>query len=247
MGKYMKKSKITGDVAVMELSTGVLTRAKTLALKRLLKPSPLPNPHDTSFSSSFCYLQLRNRRLEKPPPPCKQLQPKDKTCKPQNSDTDSTSNSIPNSSLRLNSLRSGSVGVGSVPLGCDDRDVQGPFGNNELMENDVNEVAAEEASFGENNLEHEPRDRSSRESTPCSLIRGSDAIRTPISTTRQIRSTYRGGQNDMQRIIPTPRELEEFFAYAEQQQQRFFMEKYNFDIVNDLPLPGRYEWVQVFP
>ncbi|KAJ0053317.1 hypothetical protein Pint_01562 [Pistacia integerrima] len=245
MGKYMKKSKITGDVAVMELSTGVLTRAKTLALKRLLKPSPLPNPHDTSFSSSFCYLQLRNRRLEKPPPPCKQLQPKDKTCKPQNPDTDSTSNSIANSSLRLNSLRSGSVG--SVPLGCDDRDVQGSFGNNELMENDVNEVAAEEASFGENNLEHEPRDRSTRESTPCSLIRGSDAIRTPISTTRQIRSTYRGGQNDMQRIIPTPRELEEFFAYAEQQQQRFFMEKYNFDIVNDLPLPGRYEWVQVFP
>lgn len=161
MGKYMKKSKITGDFAVLELSTGVLTRAKTLALKRLLKLSVIPNPDDaSSSSSSFCYLQLRNRRLEKPPPPCKQLQPKDKTCKPQNPSPDNTCDSEPNSRLRLNSVRSGSVG--SVPLGRDDRDMQGSFGNNEMMENGALEAGAEEASFGENNLELEPRDRYER-------------------------------------------------------------------------------------
>ncbi|XP_044491612.1 cyclin-dependent kinase inhibitor 3-like isoform X2 [Mangifera indica] len=241
MGKYMKKSKITGDFAVLELSTGVLTRAKTLALKRLLKLSVIPNPDDaSSSSSSFCYLQLRNRRLEKPPPPCKQLQPKDKTCKPQNPSPDHTCDSEPNSSLRLNSVRSGSVG--SVPLGRDDRDMQGSFGNNEMMENGALEAGAEEASLGENNLELEPRDRSTRESTPCSMIRRPDIVTTPSSTTRRIRPSYHGAQHDTQRIIPTPRELEEFFAYAEQQQQR-----YNFDALNDMPLPGRYEWVQVFP
>lgn len=68
--------------------------------------------------------------------------------------------------------------------------------------------------------------------------------------------------------------MEEFFTFAEQQQQRLFMEKYvvfnstdtvifkrvllstnvkilffinryNFDVVNDLPLTGRYEWIRV--
>ncbi|AEE76949.1 unnamed protein product [Arabidopsis thaliana] len=42
-------------------------------------------------------------------------------------------------------------------------------------------------------------------------------------------------------------EIEDFFASAEQQQQRFFIQKYNFDIVSDNPLPGRYEWVKVMP
>lgn len=65
----MKKSKITGDISVMEVSKatapspGVRTRAaKTLALKRLnssAADSALPN-------DSSCYLQLRSRRLEKP-------------------------------------------------------------------------------------------------------------------------------------------------------------------------------------
>lgn len=60
MGKYMKKSKITGDMEATEAtSLGVRTRAaaKTLALKRL----------NSSASDSSCYLQLRSRRLEKPP------------------------------------------------------------------------------------------------------------------------------------------------------------------------------------
>lgn len=82
----------------------------------------------------------------------------------------------------------------------------------------------------------------------------------------------------MQRNIPTAYEMDEFFAFAEKQQQAIFMEKcvfllirptpivlriksviqlfmplcilftfcrYNFDVVNDVPLPGRYEWVPV--
>ncbi|KAL5990412.1 hypothetical protein ACLOJK_011312 [Asimina triloba] len=60
MGKYMKKAKITGEVAVMDLtqsSFGVRTRAKTLALQRLQK---------STSASSASYLELRSRRLEKP-------------------------------------------------------------------------------------------------------------------------------------------------------------------------------------
>ncbi|RDY02735.1 Cyclin-dependent kinase inhibitor 3, partial [Mucuna pruriens] len=57
MGKYMKKSKTAGDVAVTKVSSsssssssiGVRTRSKTLALQ----------------NSSAAFLQLRTRRLHK--------------------------------------------------------------------------------------------------------------------------------------------------------------------------------------
>lgn len=128
--------------------------------------------------------------------------------------------------------------------------------------------------------------RSTRETTPCSLIRCSDTMGTPGSTTRPTHSstTNQRIRNSMQRSIPTTNEMEEFFASAEQQQQRVFIEKYahnicfhllaignnlqhiltvyslklsnlycfhmyifryNFDPVNEAPLPGRYEWERV--
>ncbi|MED6157411.1 hypothetical protein PIB30_022817 [Stylosanthes scabra] len=45
--------------------------------------------------------------------------------------------------------------------------------------------------------------------------------------------------------MPTELELEKFFATAEKDIQKRFSDKYNFDIVKDVPLEGRYEWIQV--
>ncbi|XP_027337794.1 cyclin-dependent kinase inhibitor 4-like [Abrus precatorius] len=87
--------------------------------------------------------------------------------------------------------------------------------------------------FAETTLLVETKDRSTRESTPCSLLRDSNAV-----DTQNIHEL-------IQRNIPTAYEMDEFFAFAEKQQQTIFMDKYNFDIVNDIPLPGRFEWVQV--
>ncbi|XP_028760479.1 cyclin-dependent kinase inhibitor 7-like [Neltuma alba] len=47
--------------------------------------------------------------------------------------------------------------------------------------------------------------------------------------------------------MPTEQELEEFFAAAESDIQKRFAEKYSYDIVKDVPLEGRYEWVQIKP
>ena len=58
MGKYIRKAKTREELAVMEVSQsslGVRTRAKTLALQN-------------SNSNSNSYLQLRSRRLQKPLP-----------------------------------------------------------------------------------------------------------------------------------------------------------------------------------
>ena len=71
-------------------------------------------------------------------------------------------------------------------------------------------------------------DRSTRESTPSSLIRDPDIIRTPGSTTRPTNSadTNRRIQNSSQRHIPTANEMDEFFAVAEVEQQKQFIDKY---------------------
>ncbi|WMV46983.1 hypothetical protein MTR67_040368 [Solanum verrucosum] len=197
MGKYLRK---TGDV--MESSLGVRTRARTLALQRLQSSSSTPPPPLSSVSDS-CYLQLRSRRLHKPPTPIPN---------PENS------NSHPES-----------VSVGSISI------------------NQKGWVTEDEISFGENNLDSEHRDRSTRESTPCSLVREVDTMVNPGSATRhtELNTTTQRTRSFILRNIPSAHEIEEFFTFAEQQQQRLFMEKYNFDVVNDVPLSGRYEWIRV--
>ncbi|KAK8969417.1 Cyclin-dependent kinase inhibitor 4 [Platanthera guangdongensis] len=102
-----------------------------------------------------------------------------------------------------------------------------------------------EASFGENVLESEATDRNVREKTPCSLmIRSSEAARTPSSSTRPTALACRV-RNARHQSIPNAHEMEEFFAGSERLQQSAFIEKYNFDPVNDCPLAGRYEWVEL--
>ncbi|KAM6564926.1 hypothetical protein CsatB_024924 [Cannabis sativa] len=250
MGKYMKKPKITGEVAVMEVSLspqcslGVRTRAKTLALQRQQQqqqqqqrksPTSNPNPVD---SSAFSYLELRSRRLEKPPllSEAKKQNKEKQGSPPVMTTRDCCGEKNPRTkfrwrSSRLSDVRSLDSGLADETLG---------------LKGD--ETEEEEASFGENNSDFQGRD-STRESTPSSLIRESDILRNPGSTTRRPSSTATNQRvrNGMQRNIPTAQEIEEFFAFAEQQQQRIFIEKYNFDITIDSPLPGRYEWVQVVP
>ncbi|VVA09518.1 PREDICTED: cyclin-dependent kinase [Prunus dulcis] len=46
---------------------------------------------------------------------------------------------------------------------------------------------------------------------------------------------------------PIESELEEFFAAAEKNIQKQFMERYNYDIAKDEPMEGRYEWVRLKP
>lgn len=50
--------------------------------------------------------------------------------------------------------------------------------------------------------------------------------------------------NAIRANIPSAAELEDFFSVAEQKIQKSFEDKYNFDVVNEKPLEGRYEWVQ---
>nr|KJB79233.1 hypothetical protein B456_013G042600 [Gossypium raimondii] len=47
--------------------------------------------------------------------------------------------------------------------------------------------------------------------------------------------------------IPSQAEIDEFFSVAEKYEQKRFAEKYNYDIVKDVPLDGRYQWLRLKP
>ncbi|XP_062109115.1 cyclin-dependent kinase inhibitor 5 [Humulus lupulus] len=263
MGKYMRKAKAAGEVAVMEVSQaslGVRTRAKTLALRRLQKSPPARSPSSApTATSSGSYIQLRSRRLVKPPI-VTPSQDGGKRQKQQVTKLGCVQNPRASSSLRVGPVpSSGSVSISlervlnDVESGgqkkAGDEEAKEIVGHGEHVQQGISngDLGIEEASFGENVLEFEGRERSTRESTPSSLIRDPDTIRTPGSTTRPTNSadTNRRIQNSSQRHIPTANEMDEFFAGAEVEQQKQFIDKYNFDPVNDKPLPGRYCWEKV--
>ncbi|KAE9589780.1 hypothetical protein Lal_00021634 [Lupinus albus] len=222
MGKYMKKAKPKTEKQLLLLESttyfGVRTRAKTLALRNSQSASQF------SPISGGSYLQLRSRRLHKPPISIPSHNSSSKRQKLQN-----PKSPIPNPRSRSRAGNGSNVASGEVE-------------KEEKKEIVHEDAAVQETSFGENCLDFEGRERSTRESTPCSLIRNPDAIRTPGSTTRPTRSTDQRTEHAARRQIPTAHEMDEFFAEIEETQQRQFIEKYNFNPVDEKPLPGRYEW-----
>lgn len=217
MGKYIRKSKAKGEVSPL----GVLTRAKALAQKMNkggATAAAMVAEATGNGGDGGSYLELRSGRLVKPFTFLEAKGKKNGVLKNQNG-----VNPNPN-------VNSEGEGIKEC-----------------LGDMKMDEMENLEASFGENFLEFEGRKRTTRESTPCSLIRDSDNIQTPGSSTRRSNANEANSRvpNSVRAEIPTAREMEAFFARAEEQQQRKFIEKYNFDPVNDKPLPGRYEWVKV--
>lgn len=71
---------------------------------------------------------------------------------------------------------------------------------------------------------------------------------TPLSELGEMESKAKPpAANSRRQSMPSQAQLEEFFSVAEKDIQRKFTEKYNFDIVKDKPLKGRYEWVPLKP
>ncbi|XP_074558259.1 cyclin-dependent kinase inhibitor 4-like [Curcuma longa] len=172
--------------------------------------------------SHLAYLELRSRRLEKPLSPPHAFKPKA---------TAPREPSTINANPRVVPLNAGTPNPGRE-VSC----------RSKGLEKECSPVV--EVSCADSNLDPESRER---ETTPCSLIRDSETIRTPDSSTR---STYsiasnKGMQDPIYQYIPSNQETEEFFVRLEKLQQQIFIEKYNFDPVNDCPLPGQYEWVKL--
>ncbi|KAL9301446.1 Cyclin-dependent kinase inhibitor 4 [Arabidopsis thaliana] len=241
-------------------SLGVLTRAKSLALQQqqqrclLQKPSSpsslpptsaSPNPpskqkmkkKQQQMNDCGSYLQLRSRRLQKKPPIVvirstkrRKQQRRNETC-----------GRNPNPRSNLDSIR----GDGSRSDSISESVV---FGKDKDLISEINK----DPTFGQNffDLEEEHTQRTTRESTPCSLIRRPEIMTTPGSSTKLNICVSESKQREdslsrSHRRRPTTPEMDEFFSGAEEEQQKQFIEKYNFDPVNEQPLPGRFEWTKV--
>lgn len=101
------------------------------------------------------------------------------------------------------------------------------------------ETASSEIETSTSNLSNRGR----RETTPSSEIQEESG---------ELESTARPTEANAHRrslagAMPSEIELEEFFVAAEKKLQKKFTEKYNYDIAKDVPLEGRYEWIQLNP
>ncbi|KAI5075143.1 hypothetical protein GOP47_0009219 [Adiantum capillus-veneris] len=99
-----------------------------------------------------------------------------------------------------------------------------------------------EISYGENPMEEvwSAGNRLAREGSPRSHERDRNTVPFDADTTllpehQQTPPTATQSPFNM--------EIEDFFLQAEQQEQRRFIDRYNFDPQSDRPLPGRYDWV----
>ncbi|CAI9276781.1 unnamed protein product [Lactuca saligna] len=100
--------------------------------------------------------------------------------------------------------------------------------------------STEELEFTDLKDEFEPNARcnlDTRASKPSTKFKAPEMLKSKPSST---------ATNCRRRTVPTA-ELEEFFTAAEKDLHKRFKDKYNFDIVNDTPSEGRFEWVQLKP
>ncbi|KAJ9562254.1 hypothetical protein OSB04_007414 [Centaurea solstitialis] len=91
-----------------------------------------------------------------------------------------------------------------------------------------------------------------RESTPTSELKEESGELESSSTTESKPSSALIDHSRRPIAIPPEKtppaaEIEEFFASAENNLHESFKDKYNFDIVNDVPMKGRFEWIQLKP
>ncbi|KAG7011200.1 Cyclin-dependent kinase inhibitor 7, partial [Cucurbita argyrosperma subsp. argyrosperma] len=87
-------------------------------------------------------------------------------------------------------------------------------------------------------------EESKRETTPSSQFRPTQSgdMESPAGKSE---ATSSGNRSLSSVKMPAESELEAFFIAAEKNIQKRFTEKYNYDIIEDVPLEGRYEWVRL--
>ncbi|KAL8238268.1 hypothetical protein R6Q59_019349 [Mikania micrantha] len=86
----------------------------------------------------------------------------------------------------------------------------------------------------------------SRETSTSSISEEMESSSTSTvkkTKTPEIETTSRRKPPPATEKMPSAAELEEFFSKAEKYEEKRFAEKYNFDIVNDIPMEGRYQWI----
>ncbi|THG09631.1 cyclin-dependent kinase inhibitor 5-like isoform X1 [Camellia sinensis] len=225
MGKYMRNCKGIVEIAVMEVAhVGVRTRARALSMaaaasSRTAKKRKVSGG-ELRFSSSLVHLRSRRRVL----------------VTPENSVSPATSENSERRSA-LND-RCSSPSSDTLPSSCCSSNASSHHGEESFeivdLENDSVQIETSTCDF-------DCRER--RETTPSSELQAESGDLESTARPSEANSRRRSSAEKM----PSETELEEFFAAAEKDIHKRFTEKYNYDIVKDVPLEGRYDWVRLKP
>ncbi|GMN30080.1 hypothetical protein TIFTF001_002682 [Ficus carica] len=130
---------------------------------------------------------------------------------------------------------------GSSEIADGDNDDQKRIGFVDLEDVDDGDGESAEVETSTYNSCRERR----REMTPSSKLREESDDVESAAARQTVEDSHR--RSVVAEKMPSELELEEFFAAAEKDIQKRFAEKYNYDIVKDTPLEGRYEWVRIKP
>ncbi|KAL6961495.1 hypothetical protein U1Q18_039264 [Sarracenia purpurea var. burkii] len=227
MGKYMRKCKGIGEIEVMEVAhVGVMTRARALAMAAAASSGTGRRRKicggELKLSSSLVELRSRSRVV----------------VAPEISVSTATSG---NSGRRMVSNdRCSSQSSENVPASCCLSN-----GSSDLAKKSFKILDLEEDSSVqvETSTTSDFYRRERRGTTPSSDLQPEsvdmESTARPSDANSRRKSSAEKTSSD--------KDLEEFFAAAEKDLQKRFAEKYNYDIVNDVPLKGRYDWVRLKP
>lgn len=217
MGKYIRKFKGIEEIAVMDVAqVGVRTRARGLAMEAAVAESSGPAKK----------IKVGGGELEFS---SSLVQLKSHRQLPENSVSEGYSTAPKN--------QCSSPSSDQVPASC-------------CSSNGSTEVSIEELNFAD--LEEESLE--SETATYTFDCRGRRREISPLSElvaeTGELESTAKPSEANSRRQstaekMPSEAEVEEFFAVAEKDLQKQFMDKYNYDIAKDQPSEGRYEWVRL--
>ncbi|XP_043710893.1 cyclin-dependent kinase inhibitor 1-like [Telopea speciosissima] len=232
MGKYMRKCKGIGETLMEVAQVGVTTRARTLAMAAAAAEAATAtstggtkrrkvSSGELRFSSSC--VQLQSRRL----PVISQENP----VSPANSD---------NSDQVITEDRCSSPNSDHFQASRCSSNGSTEFVNENLGSVDLE---GESECFHIENLTTYSDCRQRRETTPSSELRPESGDLESTARPAEANSRCRSTAEKM----PTEAEIDEFLTAAEKKEQKRFTVKYNFDILKDIPLEGRYEWVRVKP
>lgn len=231
----MRKYKGNGEVAVMEVSpVGVRTRARALGMgtaaassgttprgRRRRKVGNVGGSGKLRFASS--YVQLRSSRRRVLNRPGNSVSPAGKNHR------------------RISPVdRCSSPSSDYVTTSCCSSNGSNRRINERMKFVDPEDVEVEKSTY----LDCRKRER---ETTPMSELRvdQSDELESTAMPLSEETSRVRFTAEKIS--LPSESEIEEFFAAAEKDLKQRFTEKYNYDVIKDIPLEGGYEWVQLKP
>ncbi|KAF5958224.1 hypothetical protein HYC85_005449 [Camellia sinensis] len=223
MGKYMRKSKGIGEIQVMEVAyVGVRTRARALAMDAEPR-SGTAKRRKVVGGAGRGELKFSSSLI--------QLRSRRRLVV--------TPADMEGSGRRtVSNGRCSSPVSDRVPVSCCSSNASSEFAKESLKIVDLEENSVQ---LETSTCEFDCRER--REMTPSSQLQAESGELESSARLSEANSGRRLTADKM----PSETEIEEFFVAAEKSLQKQFTEKYNYDIVKDMPLEGRYEWVRIKP